>query len=214
MIQINPDPHTSGYVYVPTHAVTAFFPAGVSVEPIVRALKDAGFAGDHVEIFTGAQGATKLDAEGHRHGLWVRFLRSLEETFGEDYDEFAKADQILRSGGTVVSVHTHKDAAKKCQAAELLLAQGGQDVMYWGKWAREFFSVGTVSIPNESVGEAGLKVEVERDLRTVEDLAARLHRQAERAGSIGLETWGNKLKVMATDADRHVREFREMLAGS
>jgi hypothetical protein len=33
MSQVNPDPHDEGYVYQPTQAVTARFPAGVTGRP-------------------------------------------------------------------------------------------------------------------------------------------------------------------------------------
>jgi hypothetical protein len=125
-------------MYVPTRAVTANFPAGRSVEDTLRALAEAGFDRERIDVFTGEQGARQLDPDGHCHGWWVRFRRSLEEMFADDADVFHRADQTLRSGGTVLEVFTRGDKAKKARAAEILKAAGGQDVIYWGPLLTEY----------------------------------------------------------------------------
>ncbi|HVK07278.1 MAG TPA: hypothetical protein VM597_00740 [Gemmataceae bacterium] len=138
MLRINPDPHTGGYVYVPTRAVTARFPAGSPADDALKALDAAGFGRERVDVFTGEDGARKLDAEGRHHGWWVRFRKTLEETFADDADVFHRADQTLRTGGTVVEVFTHGDKGLRARAAEILKTAGGQDVIYWGPLMTEY----------------------------------------------------------------------------
>jgi hypothetical protein len=138
MIRINPDPHTGGYVYFPARAVTAMFPAGCDVQPVLRELAKAGFMDDRIDVFTGKKGAKELDLEGQRHGLWVRFTRGIEELFEDEYEEFEKAQRTLDAGGSVVAVFTLKDLEKKRQAASILKNHHGQDVMYWGPWLVEY----------------------------------------------------------------------------
>jgi hypothetical protein len=138
MIRINPDPHTGGYVYVPTRAVTAFFPADGQPRGAAEALSEAGFADDQIDVFTGDDGAKLMDLDGRRHGLWVRFMRSLEEIFAEDADVFRRAEQTLRTGGSVVAVFSGGKADKKRRAAEILKAHGGREVIYWGRLATEY----------------------------------------------------------------------------
>ena len=108
MIRINPDPHSGGYAYVPARAVTAFFLAGQSPQPALRALIDANFTEDRIEVFSGPKGAEQLDAEGRHHGLWVRFMRLSEENATDDYDMFIKADDILLRRNGDRRVHSQR----------------------------------------------------------------------------------------------------------
>jgi hypothetical protein len=69
--QVNPDPHSAGYVYQPTHAVTANFPREVDVQGLQRELADAGFAPDQAQVFQGEAGASfvcNLCSIGGNHG--------------------------------------------------------------------------------------------------------------------------------------------------
>jgi hypothetical protein len=138
MIRVNPDPHTGGFVYVPSRAVTACFPAGQPVDAALKALGDAGFDRERIDVFTGEEGARRLDPEGRHHGWWVRFRKTLEETFADDADVSHRADETLLTGGTVVEVFTHGDQQKKVRAAEILKAAGGRDVIYWGRLLTEY----------------------------------------------------------------------------
>jgi len=138
MLRINPDPHTGGYEYIPTRAVTACFPPDQVADGALKALDEAGFDRERIDVFTGDEGARRLDPEGRHHGWWVRFRKTLEETFADDADVFHRADQTLRSGGTVVEVFTNGDKDKKARAAEILRAAGGRDVIYWGRLLTEY----------------------------------------------------------------------------
>ncbi|MBX7104249.1 MAG: hypothetical protein K1X57_09210 [Gemmataceae bacterium] len=147
MIRLNSDPHSGGFVYVPTGAVTGFFPVGVSNQPAIDALTAAGFDKDRIEVLSGPQGADILDVEGNQHGMVVRFKRSLQEVFASEYGLISKADAVLRSGGNVVAVFSHGDEHMRRKAAQVLVANGGQDVTYWGRWVLESFSVGASAVP-------------------------------------------------------------------
>jgi hypothetical protein len=138
MIRINPDPHTHGYQYEPTRAVTAIFPTTRDSAGVLRALADAGLDHGRVDVFTGTEGADRLDPEGKRHGPWVRFRRFLAGQFDEGREIQHKAEEILRSGGTVVEVFTDGESARKERAADILKAAGGMDVIYWGRLMAEY----------------------------------------------------------------------------
>jgi hypothetical protein len=138
MVRINPDPHDHGYEYAPHLAVTAFFPADQAPDAALRALEDAGFDRERIDVFTGPDGADRLDPEGQHHGRWVRFRKALEEVFSDDRIAFHGADETLRSGGTVVEVFTHGEKQKREQAVAILKGGGGRDVIYWGKWVNEY----------------------------------------------------------------------------
>ena len=134
MSQVNPDPHDEGYVYQPTHAVTGDFPAGVDVQAVQRALADAGFGAEQVQVFVGEAGAAQLDFKGERHGGWVQFRRALEQLFADETTVFDRAEELLQSGGVVVAAFTGGDAALKDRAVDVLKSHGGQPVRYWGEW--------------------------------------------------------------------------------
>jgi len=137
MSQVNPDPHDAGYVYEPTHAVTADFPHGVDVQALQRALTNAGFGPDQMQVLQGEAGAVQLDLKGERHGGWVHFRRELERVFADETVVLDRAEEVLQSGGVVVAAFTGGDAARKAQAAQVLKSHGGQAVRYWGQFTIE-----------------------------------------------------------------------------
>jgi hypothetical protein len=138
MIRINPDPHEHGYQYEPTRAVTAIFPAPGDTAGVLNALTAAALDQRRVFVFTGPEGADRLDPEGRHHGPWVRFRRFLSGQFDEGREVLHHEEQALRAGGTVVEVFTSGEPAQKEQAANALKAAGGMDVMYWGRLMAEY----------------------------------------------------------------------------
>ena len=134
MARINADPHREKYVFEPSKAVTAFFEPGERLGQMLNALEQSGFGEDEVDVFVGANGASTLDFSGEHHGRWVRLLRELERVFADQVDVYDEANEILRSGGSLVAVFTEGDDAKKTRAAELLKNHGGREVLYWGTW--------------------------------------------------------------------------------
>lgn len=139
MVRLNPDPHTRKYVYVPKGAVTAFFGPGQDYDVALKALADAGFGDDRIDVYSGEEGAEKLDAEGRHHGLWVRFVRSVEDTFTDDAYLSHRTDEILRDGGTVIAVFTHGKRDERDRVVEILRQNGGSEPVYWGRWVTETF---------------------------------------------------------------------------
>lgn len=131
MSQVNPDPHDAGYVYAPTHAVTADFPQRVDIAALQQSLKDAGFGADQLQVFQGEEGADQLDLKGERQGGWVRFRRQVERALADETVVFDQVDKVLRSGGAVAAAFTGGDDARKTKAVEVLRSYGGQVVRYW-----------------------------------------------------------------------------------
>ena len=121
-------------MYQPTQAVTARFPAGVDDQAVERALTDAGFSPDQLQVFEGKEGAVQLDLQGVRHGGWVQFRRELERLFTDETAIFDRTEEVLQSGGVMVAAFTGGDAALKDRAVDVLKSHGGQPVRYWGEW--------------------------------------------------------------------------------
>ena len=138
MIRLNPDPQTGGYAYMPIRSVTARFPAGRDVQAALQALTRAGFRDDQIDVFTGKVGADQLDTEGRLHGVWVRFVRGLRDTFTDEAELFHRADETMRAGGSVVAVFTAGQKEERRRASEIMKSQGAQDTVYWGGWVTEY----------------------------------------------------------------------------
>jgi hypothetical protein len=137
MIRLNPDPRTGGYAYMPIRSVTSRFPAGGQVQGALQALTQAGFRDDQIDVFSGKIGADQLDTEGRLHGVWVRFVRALEDLFTDEAQLFHRADETMRAGGSVVAVFTAGREEERRRAADILKAHGGLDTVYWGGWVTE-----------------------------------------------------------------------------
>jgi hypothetical protein len=138
MIRLNPDPQTGGYAYMPVRSVTSRFPAGRDVQSAVQALTRAGVRDDQIDVFTGEIGADQLDTEGRLHGVWVRFVRNLQDIFTDEAQLFHRADETMRSGGSVVAVFTAGREDERRRASEILKSHGGLDTVYWGGWVTEY----------------------------------------------------------------------------
>ena len=138
MIRLNPDPQTGGYADMPIRSVTSRFPPCCDVQGVLRALTRAGFRDDQIDVFSGKFGADQLDTEGRLHGVWVRFARGFHDLFTDEAKLFHRADEGLRSGGSVVAVFTAGREEERRRAAEILKSGGGSDTVYWGGWVSEY----------------------------------------------------------------------------
>ena len=140
MSQVNRDPHGAGYMYEPTHMVTAIFPHGADVDALKAACAGAGFAPDELQVFQGETGADTLDLKGERHSDWVRFRRNLERLF-HSYETwvFDQGEKALWSGGVIAAVMTGGDKRRKDRAVEIMKSHGGRGVRYWGPKSMEIF---------------------------------------------------------------------------
>jgi hypothetical protein len=132
MAQMNIDPHTEGYVFDPLRTVTAFFDPGANLTGVAAGLREAGFRGAEVNVFSGKEGASKLDLSGEKHGPWTHLMRQLESVFADQVEQYAQADALLRAGGSVVVVATGGDEKRKTAATMALKAHGGREIFYWG----------------------------------------------------------------------------------
>lgn len=137
MIRLNPNPRTGGYAYMPIKSVTSRFPAGGDVQGAVEALTHAGCHHHQIDVFSGKLGADQMDSKGHLHGVWVRFVRALEDIFTDEAQLFQRADDTLRTGGSVVAVFTAGRELERRQASDILKSHGGLDTVYWGGWVTE-----------------------------------------------------------------------------
>jgi len=138
MAQVNPDPHESGYIFIPANRVTGIFSAFEDAQGALRALNAQGWGNQHIDVFVGAEGADKLDLRGQQHGAVVRVMRNIEAFIGDAEAELHRqADAALRAGGCVIGVLMAGKEEQKEQVAAILKANHGQLIHYWSRWTIE-----------------------------------------------------------------------------
>lgn len=138
MVQVNPDPNTKGYAFMPDQSVTSRFPPECDAHAAVRELTRTGVSAEHVRVFTGAAGADLLDTKGEKHGPWVQFVRAIQDRLTDEAALFRRADETMRAGGAVVAVYLPDPDAQKRPVGDVLNAHGGTDTAYWGGLVTEY----------------------------------------------------------------------------
>lgn len=137
MAELNPDPHASGYVFIPAGRVTSLFASREDAKRAVEDLARNGYKGERLEVFIGEAGADQLDLSGEAHGTIIRRLRNLEALLvPESGATFQHADAVLRDGGVFVAVRVDGDQGK-AEAAATFRKHRGSVIRYWSRWIVE-----------------------------------------------------------------------------
>ena len=138
MADINPDPHTYGYVFIPMNRVTALFASKDDGRDAVKELYSVGFAPENLDIFVGEQGADMLDLAGEEHGAITRRVRNFEALMVQVAGASHKrADEALKAGGVAVAVLMDGKERMKEEVASLLKRHRATVIRYWGRWTIE-----------------------------------------------------------------------------
>ena len=66
---VNPDPHEKGFTPQPISSVTAIIDELDDLLAALESLQQSGFSEEKVSVFMGAEGLTKLDLHGEKHGI-------------------------------------------------------------------------------------------------------------------------------------------------
>ena len=133
---VNPDPHAEGFQWQPTNKVTAIIDRVDEVAAAIRALQQAGFSDQDVEVFVGSEGLSKLDVRGESHGLVGRVIRAVESVAADQHPD-KEAETALKQGHAYITVATDGDDAQKATAERILKAHKAHCVRYFGKLAVE-----------------------------------------------------------------------------
>jgi diadenosine tetraphosphate (Ap4A) HIT family hydrolase len=139
MARINPDPYAGGHLFALVNRVTGLLDSQDEVAATVRALEKDGVATEDIDIFTGEEGARRLDLFGREHGRAVRLLRTLEAAVGHEGETNHRIDDALHQGATLlcVKVHGKRKSDEKAHALQVLKALHAHEIHYWGTWGFE-----------------------------------------------------------------------------
>ena len=137
MVQVNPNPHEHGYVFIPTNRVTGMFASYNDLQGALQALGPLGFGSQNIDVFAGPEGAELLDLCGQRHGIATWMLRNVAALVSDDATLHQQADALLRAGGGAIGVLMDGKESMKDQVAAVLKANHAQMVHYWGRLTTE-----------------------------------------------------------------------------
>jgi hypothetical protein len=103
----------------------------------LQALEPLGFGPQTIDVFAGPEGAELLDLCGQQHGIAARLFRNVEALLSDDTSLHQQADATLRAGGCVIGILMENKESMKEQVAEVLKANNGQMIHYWGRFVTE-----------------------------------------------------------------------------
>jgi hypothetical protein len=137
MCRINPDPYAGGHLFALVHRVTGLLEGEDRVKALCQALEADGFPTDDIDVFTGEEGAHRLDLPGREHGMAVRLLRTLELAMGNEGEANQRIDEALRRGSTLlcVKVKASRKSDERARALRVLVSQQAKEIHYWGPWS-------------------------------------------------------------------------------
>jgi hypothetical protein len=144
MATINPDPHTPDYKFLPNRCVTATFDHALDAANAVETLRSAGFSESEIRLYTGEEGASKLDVNAEDESLPTKLLQSLTKALADDAGYLERTAGKLKQGGTMISVSLKQEEQEDYnraveRASTALKASGGDAVQHWGDWTTEQF---------------------------------------------------------------------------
>ena len=116
----------------------AFLDTPAAVAAAMNELADNGFSRDGVYVLAGPEGAARLQASEHRHGLGGRIHRVME-WMGDEREVIVRSGQHLAQGGLVMTVPADDD--RKATAAHILATHGAHEIAHFGK--RHWETLGT-----------------------------------------------------------------------
>ena len=119
-----------GLLTAPDDHVLAFLDSPDAVAAAMKELTENGFPKEGVYVLAGPEGAARLDASEHRHGLRSRVHRIME-WMGDEREVLVRSGEHLSRGGIVMTVPAGDDT--KATAAHILAAHGGHEIAHFGK---------------------------------------------------------------------------------
>ncbi len=118
------------FITYPLHKLVSIFPTREAMHAAVAELRENGFSDDVIDAFCGAEGEKRIDFSGAEHGIWARFLRSVQH-IGPDRTYLERYERHLHDGHCMVMVSVNNRLRKE-RAARILHYHTNEQVTYFG----------------------------------------------------------------------------------
>jgi uncharacterized protein (TIGR02246 family) len=130
------NPTERSFIPYPTNRVVGTIADAEHAEAAVKALVEAGFDRQSIDVLHGKEDLSRLDPTGAEHGILERLQRALIRTGGpvEEYKHLTHHVEDVRAGRFVIMVLAPEREART-SAADILNAHGAEFVGFYGRWA-------------------------------------------------------------------------------
>jgi uncharacterized protein (TIGR02246 family) len=197
-----------GFIPYPTNRVVGTIADAEHADAAVKALAEAGFDRQSIDVLHGDEDLSRLDPTGAEHGVLERLQRALIRTGGpaEEYKHLMHHVEDVRAGRFVIMVLAPK-REERTVAADILNEYGAEFVGFYGRWAWQELTQG--SGPAEGTAEADAYAGRPEDIprlfaeawnkRDPEALASLFDSQAEFVNVTGL-WWHDRVSIRKAHA--------------
>jgi len=129
------NPTERGFIAYPTNRVVGTVANAEHADAAVKALVEAGFDRQSIDVLHGEEDLNRLDATGAEHGVMGRLQRAVIRTGGpaEEYKHLMHHVEDVRAGRFVIMVLA-PEREKRTIAADILEAHGAEFVGFYGRW--------------------------------------------------------------------------------
>ena len=126
-----------GFIPYPTNRVVGTIAGAEHANAVVKALVEAGFDRQFIDVLHGEEDLSRLDPTGAEHGLLERLQRALIRTGGpvEEYKHLTHHVEDLLAGRFVIMILAPEREGRRIIAADILNAHGAEFVGFYGRWA-------------------------------------------------------------------------------
>lgn len=152
---MNTNPTDRSFIRYPTNRVVGTIADARHADAAVKALVDAGFDRQSIDVLHGDEDLSRLDPTGAEHGILERLQRALIRTGGpaEEYRHLTHHVEDVRAGRFVIMVLAPERQGRTV-AADILNAHGAEFVGFYGRWAWQGLTPGGDPAAAEGATEA------------------------------------------------------------
>ena|SRR5690242_14538934 len=123
------------FTFDPTNKVVGVVDNDGDAEATLIDFRNAGFAGDQLELLTNEEGARRVDVSSEVR-VHVVDLTQRVPAFYDAPVIVRRIEEELRAGHHLIGVLA-KDADARKQARKILKSHGGHFINFYGRWAAE-----------------------------------------------------------------------------
>ena len=204
------DTHSTerGFIPYPTNRVVGTIADAEQSDAAVKALVEAGFDRQSIDVLHGDEDLNRLDPTGAEHGVIERLQRALIRTGGpaEEYKHLMHHVEDVRAGRFVIMVLAPQ-REERTVAADILNEHGAEFVGFYGRWAWQELSQssGPADGAAEADANAGRPEDIPRlfveawNKRDPEALASLFDSHAEFVNVTGL-WWHDRVSIRKAHA--------------